>query len=40
MPGLVVKLQPGGLRRIDWLLRRPIDVFVLELGANDGSCAA
>lgn len=26
----------GGLRRIDWLLRQPIDVFVLELGGNDG----
>jgi acyl-CoA thioesterase-1 len=26
----------GGLRRIDWLLRRKIDVLVLELGGNDG----
>jgi len=26
----------GGLRRIDWLLRRKIDVLILELGANDG----
>ncbi len=26
----------GGLRRVDWLLQRPIDVLVLELGANDG----
>ena len=26
----------GGLRRIDWLLRHPVDVFVLELGGNDG----
>jgi acyl-CoA thioesterase-1 len=26
----------GGLRRIDWLLRRKIDVLVIELGANDG----
>ena len=25
----------GGLRRIGWLLRQPIDVLVLELGAND-----
>ncbi len=25
----------GGLRRIDWLLRQPIGVLVLELGAND-----
>ena len=26
----------GGLRRIDWLLRGPARVLVLELGANDG----
>ncbi|TFF34656.1 arylesterase [Mucilaginibacter psychrotolerans] len=27
----------GGLSRIDWLLKQqPLDVFVLELGANDG----
>ena len=26
----------GGLRRIDWLLRRNVDILVLELGANDG----
>jgi acyl-CoA thioesterase I len=26
----------GGFRRIDWLLRRRIDVLVLELGGNDG----
>lgn len=26
----------GGLRRIDWLLRRKVDVLVLELGGNDG----
>lgn len=26
----------GGLRRIDWLLQRKIDVLVLELGGNDG----
>ncbi len=26
----------GGLRRIDWLLRQPVDVLVLALGANDG----
>ena len=25
----------GGLRRVDWLLRQPIAVLVLELGAND-----
>src|SRR2546423_14097485 len=26
----------GGLRRIDWLLQRRIDLLVVELGANDG----
>ncbi|GAB4119247.1 MAG: arylesterase [Acidobacteriota bacterium] len=26
----------GGLSRINWLLREPVDVLVLELGANDG----
>ena len=26
----------GGLRRIDWLLRRSVDILVLELGGNDG----
>lgn len=26
----------GGLRRIDWLLKRPVDILVLELGGNDG----
>ncbi len=26
----------GGLRRISWLLRAPVQVLVLELGANDG----
>lgn len=26
----------GGLRRIDWVLKQPLDVFVLALGGNDG----
>lgn len=26
----------GGLRRLDWLLQRKIDVLVIELGGNDG----
>jgi acyl-CoA thioesterase-1 len=26
----------GGNSRIDWVLKQPLDVFVLELGANDG----
>jgi len=25
-----------GLARVDWLLQRKVDVFILELGANDG----
>lgn len=34
--GLSGETSAGGLSRIDWVLRQPIDVFVLELGANDG----
>jgi acyl-CoA thioesterase-1 len=26
----------GGLRRLAWVLREPLDVLVVELGANDG----
>lgn len=26
----------GGLRRVDWLLKEPVDVLILALGANDG----
>jgi acyl-CoA thioesterase I len=26
----------GGLRRINWVLRQPVDVLILELGGNDG----
>lgn len=26
----------GGLRRLDWLLQRKVDVLVVELGGNDG----
>lgn len=26
----------GGLRRLDWVLGEPVDVLVVELGANDG----
>jgi acyl-CoA thioesterase-1 len=26
----------GGLRRIDWLLQKKIDILVVELGGNDG----
>ena len=34
--GLSGDTSAGGLRRIDWLLQRRIDVLMLELGANDG----
>jgi len=34
--GLSGETSAGGLRRIDWVLRQPVDVFVLELGGNDG----
>ncbi|MBS1556753.1 MAG: arylesterase [Bacteroidetes bacterium] len=34
--GLSGETTAGGLARIDWVLRQPIDIFVLELGANDG----
>jgi acyl-CoA thioesterase I len=34
--GLSGETSAGGLARIDWLLRQPIQIFVLELGANDG----
>lgn len=34
--GLSGETSAGGLTRIDWVLRQPIDVFVLELGPNDG----
>lgn len=34
--GLSGETSSGGLRRIDWVLQNPVDVFVLELGGNDG----
>ncbi|MDX1672579.1 MAG: arylesterase [Balneolaceae bacterium] len=34
--GLSGETSAGGLRRIDWVMRREIDLFVLELGGNDG----
>jgi acyl-CoA thioesterase I len=34
--GLSGETSAGGLSRIDWILRQPVDVFVLELGPNDG----
>ncbi|WP_083750092.1 arylesterase [Rhodohalobacter halophilus] len=34
--GLSGETSAGGLRRIDWVLQQPVDIFVLELGGNDG----
>jgi acyl-CoA thioesterase-1 len=34
--GVSGETSSGGNSRIDWILRQPLDVFVLELGANDG----
>jgi acyl-CoA thioesterase-1 len=34
--GLSGETSAGGLRRVDWILRQPIHIFVLALGANDG----
>jgi len=34
--GLSGETSAGGLRRVDWVLRQGADLFVLELGGNDG----
>ncbi|WP_317164473.1 arylesterase [Pontibacter fetidus] len=34
--GVSGETSAGGKSRVDWLLKKPVDVFVLELGANDG----
>ena len=34
--GVSGETSSGGRTRIDWILKQPIDIFVLELGANDG----
>lgn len=34
--GLSGETSAGGKGRIDWLLKQRVDIFVLELGANDG----
>jgi len=34
--GLSGETTAGGKNRIDWLLKQRVDIFVLELGANDG----
>jgi len=34
--GLSGETSAGGKGRIDWLLKQKVDIFVLELGSNDG----
>jgi acyl-CoA thioesterase I len=34
--GVSGETSSGGYGRIDWILRQKVDVFVLELGGNDG----
>jgi len=34
--GLSGETTAAGKNRVDWLLKQPVHVFVLELGANDG----
>src|SRR5580698_10578735 len=34
--GVSGETSAGGKGRINWILRQKVDVFVLELGANDG----
>jgi acyl-CoA thioesterase-1 len=34
--GVSGETSAGGKTRIDWVLRQPVNVFVLELGGNDG----
>src|SRR5664279_76848 len=34
--GVSGETSAGGNGRIDWILRQPVDIFVLELGGNDG----
>ncbi len=34
--GVSGETSSGGYSRVDWILRQAVDIFVLELGANDG----
>ncbi len=34
--GVSGETSSGGNGRIEWILKQPVDIFVLELGANDG----
>ncbi len=34
--GLSGDTTAGGVRRLDWVLKQPVDILVIELGGNDG----
>ena len=34
--GVSGETTAGGKSRIDWILRQPVNIFILELGGNDG----
>ncbi|MEZ4904380.1 MAG: arylesterase [Spirosomataceae bacterium] len=34
--GLSGETTAGGNSRLDWVLKNPVDIFILELGGNDG----
>jgi acyl-CoA thioesterase-1 len=34
--GLSGETTAGGLRRLEWILRQPADIFIVALGGNDG----
>lgn len=34
--GVSGETSSGGLERVDWVISKGVDVFILELGANDG----
>lgn len=34
--GVSGETTAGGKSRIDWVIKQPVDIFLLELGANDG----
>lgn len=34
--GVSGETSSGGNSRVDWILQQPVDIFVLELGGNDG----
>ncbi len=34
--GVSGETSASGRSRVDWILQQPVDIFVLELGANDG----